>query len=89
MDAEWHGVMVKIPPGTIVHVWDFEARESATWCIGGNAAEHEFLITSALETDDRGVFLTLVQTGFEREYEIHVHSSKVRVVGDAWLTATE
>jgi hypothetical protein len=89
MDAEWHGLMVKIQPGTIVHVWDFEARESATWRIGGSAAEHEFLVTSALETDDRGVFFTLVQPGFEREYEIHVHSSKVRVVGDAWLTATE
>ncbi len=89
METAWGGMTVKVQPGTTVYVWDFEARESATWCIGGSAAEHEFRVTSAIETDGHGVYLTLVQPGFEREYEIHVHSSKVSVVEGAWLTATE
>jgi len=89
MDEAWDGMTVRIHPGTTVHVWDFEARESAIWRIGGSAAGHEFRVTSARETGDRGVYLTLVQPGFEHEYEIHVHSSKVVVVRGAWLTRTE
>ena len=71
------GSRVRVKTGTTVHVWDLEAGKSDTWMISGKTAGHSFLVKSAEPAPNGGAHLTLVQPGFEREYEIRVHSSLV------------
>lgn len=74
---ETAGAHVRIRPGTTVHVWDLEAGKSDTWLIAGDTARHSFIVKSVEPADRGGSHLTLVQPGFEREYELRVHSSNV------------